>query len=178
LGVAANHGSPLVKMESKEVVFLQMMEQHKAMLFKICRIYQDDLDDRNDLLQEITLQLWKVFDTYRGESKITSWMYRVALNTAIVFFKKQKRRPDSEQLPDNLEVADDKNNAGEKEEQLALFYRAVQQLDKVEKALVYLYMEDEPYETIAATLGISEVNARVRINRVKNKLKEIIKKFE
>ncbi len=145
------------------------------MLFKICRIYQDDPQDREDLLQEITLQLWHVFDTYRGESKISSWIYRVALNTAITYFKKQKRRPDSEPIPVNFDQPDDTIN--EKEEQLALFYKAIKQLDKIEKALIYLYMEDQPYEEIAKTLGITEVNARVRLNRIKNKLKEIIKKL-
>ena len=79
-------------MDSKETLFLQTIGQNKGMLFKICRIYQYDPQDRDDLLQEIVLQLWTVFDLYRGESKITSWMYRVALNTAITFFKKQKRR--------------------------------------------------------------------------------------
>jgi RNA polymerase sigma factor (sigma-70 family) len=162
-------------MDSKETLFLQTIGQNRAMLFKICRIYQDDPDDRNDLLQEIILQLWKVFDTYRGDSKITSWMYRVALNTAIVFFKKQKRRPDSEQLPLGFDQPAENSEAGEKEEQLALFYKAVQRLDKVEKALIYLYMEDQPYEEIAAALGISQVNVRVRLNRIKNKLKDIIK---
>jgi len=146
------------------------------MLFKICRIYQDDADDRNDLLQEITLQLWTVFDTYRGESKLSSWMYRVALNTAIVFFKKQKCRPDSVQLPEGFDTPAELYTS-EKEEQLAVFYTAVQQLDKVEKALIFLYMEDRPYEEIAASLGITQVNLRVRLNRVKNKLKEIIKKM-
>ncbi len=153
---------------------MQMMEQNKGMLFKICRIYQDDTDDRNDLLQEIALQLWSVFDTYRGESKLSSWMYRVALNTAIVFFKKQKRRPDNVQLPDGFDRPAEPST-GEKEEQLAVFYRAVQQLDKVEKALIFLYMENQSYEEIAASLGITPVNLRVRLNRVKNKLKEIIK---
>jgi len=165
-------------MDSKETLFLQTIEQNKGMLFKICRIYQDDAEDRDDLLQEIILQLWKVFDSYRGESKISSWMYRVALNTAIVFFKKQKRRPDSESLAPDFDHAEDPFAAGEKEEQLALFYKAVQQLNKVEKALIYLYMEDRPYEEIAATLGITEVNVRVRLNRVKNKLKDIIKELD
>ena len=166
-----------MSMDSKEALFLQTIEQNKGMLFKICRIYQDDAEDRNDLLQEIILQLLKVFDSYRGESKITSWMYRVALNTAIVFFKKQKRRPDSEQLHPGFDQPEDPSAAGEKEEQLALFYKAVQQLGKVEKALIYLYMEDQPYAEIAAALGISEVNVRVKLSRIKNKLKDIIKEL-
>lgn len=153
---------------------MQMIEQNKGMLFKICKIYQNDPEDQDDLLQEITLQLWVVFDSFRGESKITSWMYRVALNTAIVFFKKQKRRPDNEPLPSNFDRPEPAGTNNEKEEQLALFYHAIQQLDKVEKALIFLYMEDRPYEEIAASLGITQVNLRVRLNRVKNKLKDLI----
>jgi RNA polymerase sigma factor (sigma-70 family) len=161
--------------DNKESRFLQLIAEHKAMLFKICRIYEDDLDDRNDLLQEMTLQLWLAFDSFRGESKFSSWMYRVALNTAIVFFKKQKRRPDNTQLSYDFDVPDELSQAGQKEKELALFYNAVQQLGKVEKALIYLYMENQPYAEIAVNLGITEGNVRVRINRIKNKLKEIIK---
>lgn len=162
-------------MDAKQTQFLQLIEEHKGILFKICKIYQDDADDRNDLLQEMTLQLWLAFDSFRGESKFSSWMYRVALNTAIAFFKKQKRRPDDQPLHHDFDRADELSHAGEKEEKLAVFYKAVQQLGKVEKALIYLYMEDQPYADIASHLGISEVNVRVRLNRVKNKLKEIIK---
>jgi RNA polymerase sigma factor (sigma-70 family) len=163
--------------DNKESRFLQLIGEHKGILFKICRIYEDNPDDRNDLLQEMTLQLWIAFDSFRGESKFSSWMYRVALNTAIAFFKKQKRRPDNEQLPLNFDVPEEASQVGEKEKELAVFYKAVQQLGKVEKALIYLYMENQPYEEIAAGLGITEGNVRVRINRIKNKLKEIIKKM-
>jgi len=156
---------------------MQMMEQNKGMLFKICKIYQDDPRDRDDLLQEITLQLWMVFESFRGDSKLSSWMYRVALNTAIIFFKKQKRRPDNEQLPYGFDRVQEANAGDEKEEQLAIFYKAVKQLDKVEKALIFLYMENRPYDEMAASLGITQVNLRVRLNRVKNKLKENIKKM-
>jgi len=155
---------------------MQMMEQNKGMLFKICKIYQDDPADRDDLLQEITLQLWTVFESFRGDSKLSSWMYRVALNTAIIFFKKQKRRPDNEQLPYGFDRVQEPGAGDEKEEQLAIFYKAVKQLDKVEKALIFLYMENRPYDEMAASLGITQVNLRVRLNRVKNKLKENIKK--
>jgi RNA polymerase sigma factor (sigma-70 family) len=161
--------------DAKQTQFLGLIEEHKGILFKICKIYQDDVDDRNDLLQEMTLQLWLAFESFRGESKFSSWMYRVALNTAIAFFKKQKRRPDDQPLHHDFDRADELSHAGEKEEKLAVFYRAVQQLGKVEKALIYLYMEDQPYADIASHLGITELNVRVRLNRVKNKLKEIIK---
>ncbi|MEO3405120.1 sigma-70 family RNA polymerase sigma factor [Mucilaginibacter sp. CAU 1740] len=161
-------------MNTNESHFMQLINQNKGILFKICRIYMDNPADRDDLLQEMILQLWRGFGSFKGESKFSSWMYRVALNTAIVFFKKQKRRPDSEQMPEGFEHPDEPGNANEKEEQLALFYRAVQQLNKVEKALIFLYMENQPYDDIAANLGISPVNVRVRLNRVKTKLKEIV----
>lgn len=164
-------------MDTKETQFLQLIGKNKGILYKISKIYQDDPDGRDDLLQEMILQLWLVFGSFRGESKFSSWMYRVALNTAIAFFKKQKRRPDREQLPYQYDKAEELCPAGEKEEQLAAFYKAVQQLDKIEKALIYLYMENQPYEEIAATLGITDGNVRVRLNRVKSKLKEIIKKI-
>jgi len=166
----------ILNVDSKQTRFLQLIEEHKGILFKICKIYQEDADDQNDLLQEITLQLWLAFDSFRGESKFSSWMYRVALNTAIVFFKKQKRRPDDQPLPEDFD-REEISAASEKEEQLALFYKAVKQLNKVEKALIYLYMEDQPYADIASHLGITEVNVRVRLNRIKNKLKDLIKKM-
>jgi RNA polymerase sigma factor (sigma-70 family) len=163
--------------DTKEARFLQLINENKGILYKIGKIYQDDVDDRDDLVQEMILQLWLGFDSFRGDSKFTSWMYRVALNTAIVFFKKQKRQPDNQPLLSDFERAEEISAHSEKEEKLALFYKAVQLLGKVEKALIYLYMEDQPYEEIAAHFGITEVNLRVRLNRVKNKLKEIIKKI-
>jgi RNA polymerase sigma-70 factor (ECF subfamily) len=163
--------------DNKQIQFLQLIGENKGILFKICKIYQDNAEDRDDLLQEMTLQLWLAFDSFRGESKFTSWMYRVALNTAIVFFKKQKRRPDNQPLPQNFDKAQELCTGDEKEEKLVLFYQAVQQLGKLEKALIYLYMEDQPYDEIAAHLGITSLNVRVRLSRVKNKLKEIIKQM-
>ena len=162
-------------MNNKETRFLELIEQNKGILFKICRVYQDDPADRDDLMQEMILQLWQVFDSFRGESKITSWMYRVALNTAITFFKKQKRRPDNDPLPENFEQLQDHHTENNTEQQLTLFYKVLKQLNKIEKALIFLYMENQSSEEIAASLGITAINVRVRLNRVKNKLKELIK---
>ena len=154
-----------------------MIGQNKGILFKMCKIYQDDPEDQDDLLQEITLQLWLVFDSFRGDSRISSWMYRVSLNTAIAFFKKKKRRPDQVQLAPDFDRQDEASTIGEKEDQLAIFYKAIKQLNKIEKALVFMYMENRPYEEIAASMGITQGNLRVRMNRIKNKLKDITKKM-
>jgi RNA polymerase sigma factor (sigma-70 family) len=161
--------------DNKEALFLQMIRQNKGILFKVCKIYQDDPEDQNDLLQEITLQLWLVFDSFRGDSKISSWMYRVSLNTAIAYFKKQKRRPDQVLLTYDFDHPQETSTIGEKEEHLAVFYKAIKQLNKVEKALVFMYMENRPYEEIATSIGITQGNLRVRMTRIKNKLKDITK---
>ncbi|WDF56273.1 RNA polymerase sigma factor [Mucilaginibacter sp. KACC 22063] len=161
-------------MDNKEALFLQLINKHKGMLFKVCRIYQDDEADREDLMQEMVLQLWKAFDSFQGKSKITSWMYKVALNTAIVFYKQQKRRPDTSPMPEQIDDVEDDLYDNDKEVQMKLFYAALKQLGKIDKALIFLYMEDQPYQEIAHNLGISEGNARVRLNRAKIKIKEII----
>jgi len=121
------------------------------------------------------LQLWLSYDSFRGDSQFSSWMYRVAFNTAIVFFKKERRRQDVfmtapyNQLPEELHTARDQD------EQLRIFYKAVQKLNKVEKALIFLFMEGQSGKEIALILGITPLNVRVRLGRTKHKLKYIIK---
>src|SRR4051794_30101279 len=113
------------------------MEGHKGMLYKVCRLYQDKEEDRQDLMQEVLLQLWISYDAFRGESEFSTWMYRVALNTAIVYLKKGKRLSTHfTQLP-YPDLAEDLQPVADKEEQFAIFYRAVLQLSKVEKALIF-----------------------------------------
>ena len=121
------------------------------------------------------LQLWLSYDSFRGDSQFSSWMYRVAFNTAIVFFKKERRRQDVfmtapyNQLPEELHTARDQD------EQLRIFYKAVQKLNKVEKALIFLFMEGQSGKEIALILGITPLNVRVRLGRTRDKLKYIIK---
>ncbi|HEX6427781.1 MAG TPA: sigma-70 family RNA polymerase sigma factor [Niastella sp.] len=162
-------------MSAKEARFLQQMEMHNGILYKICRIYQDNAEDRHDLLQEIMLQLWLSYDSFRGDSQFSSWMYRVAFNTAIVFFKKEKRRQDIFDAASYNNLPEELHTVREQEEQLKIFYKAVQKLNKVEKALIFLYMEGQPVKEIAIILGITPLNVRVRLNRTKDKLKYIIK---
>ncbi len=162
-------------MDAKEARFLQLIEAHKGILYKICRIYQDRPDDRNDLFQEIVLQLWLSYDSFRGDSQFSSWMYRVAFNTAIVFYKKGSRRPDRLTIEPYTDLPEELHTVRQKEEQLAIFYQAVKKLNKLDKALIFLYMEGQTGKEIASILGITPLNVRVRINRVKDKLKYIIK---
>ena len=138
-------------------------------------MYMDNHDDQQDLFQEIICQLWKSYDSFRNESQFSTWMYRVAINTAIVFLKKEKRKVDKYEIAsDNIKEEDDDSHI--KESQLEHFYRAVNKLDKIEKALVFYHLEGYSHKEIGYNMGISEGNARVKLNRTKNNLKEIIEK--
>jgi len=140
---------------------------------KVSRMYMDTPQDQEDLQQEIIFQLWKSYVRYRGESKFSTWMYRVALNTAITYFKKDKRRPDRSALETGMDVeAEDQE---ERSTRLAHFYEAVKSLSKIEKALILMYIEGLAHQEIADNLGISHGNARVKLNRTKKKLQAIIK---
>lgn len=154
--------------------FVEQLEEHQNIVHKVCRLYTNNQEAHNDLFQEITIQLWKAFPKFRGDSKFSTWMYRVGLNTAITLYRKSKRvvnTSDIEMVQFKLkeEPYDDTE-----EQQLKLLYQAVHQLNDIEKALVFLYLEDKDYKEISDTLGISEVNARVKMNRVKTKLKTIL----
>ena len=162
-------------MQLSEQDFLNLINTHKGILYKVSRIYFDKLEDQQDLFQEIIFQLWKSVDSFKEDSAFSSWMYRVALNTAIVFFKKEKRKPDSYRTLQNESISYEAYNP-EKDVQLDHFYKAVKQLNKIEKALILQFIEGFSGKEIANNLGLSEVNVRVKTNRTKLKLQDIIKK--
>ena len=154
--------------------FLQIIKKNQGIIHKVCNIYCDDQDDRDDLFQEIVAQLWKSFPSFREESKFTTWMYRVALNTAITVFKKTKRRPDQNRLTyENFQVKDE-NYDTETEEEIKNLHRAVAQLTGVEKSIVLLFLENRKYEEIAEITGITQNYVRVKMNRIKKKLKKFM----
>lgn len=161
-------------MQLSEQEFLILINKHKGILYKVSRMYFDKLEDQQDLFQEIIFQLWKSIDSFKGKSAFSSWMYRVALNTAIVFFKKEKKKQDKYTIINNEPIA---YNAYEdkKDQQLDHFYKAVKHLSKIEKALILQFIEGFSGKEIAQNLGLSEVNVRVKINRIKAKLQNIIK---
>ena len=157
-----------------EQEFLKAIEKHKGILYKVSRVYFDKLEDQQDFFQEIILQLWKSLDSFEGKCEFSSWMYRVALNTAIVFFKKEKKKQDNSISIKN-EPIDNDDYDNEKDQQLVHFYEAVKQLNKIEKALILLLIEGYSGKEIAENLGLSEVNVRVKIKRTKSKIQAIIK---
>lgn len=160
--------------KSLEHKFLTELEKNQNIVHKVCTLYTNGRDAHNDLFQEITIQLWKAYPKFRGDSKFSTWMYRVALNTAITLYRKSKRRVPTQDFDTvTFKISADEYDPTE-EEQLKLMYRAVKELGDIDKALVFLYLEDKSYSEIADTLGISEVNARVKMNRIKKKLRTII----
>ena len=161
-------------MKEKEQEFLTRIEKHKGILYKVSKMYMDNHDDQQDLFQEIVCQLWKSYDTFRNESQFSTWMYRVAVNTAIVFLKKEKRKVDKYEIASE-NIKDDEGDSHIKESQIDHFYKAVQKLEKIDKAIIFYQLEGFSHKEIGENLGISEGNARVKLNRAKEKLKEIIK---
>ncbi len=154
--------------------FVSELQQNQNIVHKVCRLYTDSPDAHNDLFQEISIQLWKAYPKFRGEAKFTTWMYRVALNTAITLYRKSKRRVRTTPLEDVDFKLSDAREDDEQGEHIRLMYGAIKQLNDVDKALIFLYLEDKDYREISETLGISEVNARVRMNRIKTKLRTIL----
>mgnify|MGYP006417834353 FL=1 len=140
----------------------------------MCSIYCDIEEDRKDLFQEIVAQLWKSYPSFRKESKFSTWMYRVALNTAITSFKKNKRRPDQKRLSyENFQIAEEKYDT-ETEENIKLLNRAIAQLTGIEKSIMLLFLENKKYEEIADITGITQNYVRVKMNRIKKKLKKLM----
>jgi len=153
-----------------EKEFIALLNQHQKIVYKVCNLYMDRHSDREDLFQEITLQAWKAYGNFRGDAKFSTWLYRVALNTAITFFRKEKKQPavySADILPEVNEDAYDPI-----EEQIKAMYAAIGELSKIDKAIVMLYLEDYSYNEIGEMMGITANNVAVKMNRIKTKLKE------
>lgn len=154
--------------------FLELIEQNQDIVHKICGIYARNMDDRKDLSQEIVYQLWKSYQSFRGDSKFTTWMYKVALNTALLNSRRNQYRVRTENLKDHhgdilVEVA-----VQEKQGRINRLYEAINQLRALDRAIILLYLEQFTYREISEFIGISESNVSVRLVRIKKKLKELL----
>lgn len=158
-------------MKSSKQEFVQLTEEHQALLFKVCNVYADTTEDRQDLFQDIILQLWKSYPNFRGKSKVSTWIYRVAINTAISTLRKAK--PATTAIGRTTpELA----NSSETEfENQNLLRELIKSLTKVEKSLILLYLDEKSYEEIAEITGMTKSNVSVRLVRIRKKLAEIYK---
>ena len=156
-----------------EQKFISLINEHQGLIHKVCIMYENDRDVRNDLFQEIVLQLWKSFSSFRGESKISTWMYRIALNTAISGYRKQTRLLKTEDLREmHLNISD--AGSDDHDENFQKLQWAIRQLSEIERAMIMMALEEIPYEEIAETIGITQNNVRVRMNRIREKLKKLM----
>lgn len=162
-------------MDSPEKEFLDKIDKHKGIIFKISKMYMDNRDDQNDLFQEIVYQVWKSFASFEGKSEFSTWLYRIALNTAIIFLKSEKRRSFIQNDDVSLYKLKEDDYNLEDEQNLKVMYKSIQQLNPIDKALIFYYLEDFSGREMAKQMGISEGNARVKLNRAKEKLKDLIK---
>jgi len=156
-------------MEDQKKQFVHLIEQNKALVYKFCYMYANETETPDDLFQEVVINLWKGYPDFRGESKIQTWIYRIALNTCITFLRKSGKRPKTQALTDEqLEYPESGDMTAIKE-----LYSLINRLNAFEKAIILLYLEERSYDEIAQIVGITKSNVGVRINRIKEKLSQM-----
>ena len=152
--------------------FIKVIHANRKLIYKVCRIYCPDAEKRKDLEQEILLQLWVSIDRYDGRAKLSTWIYRVALNTAIAFYRKDSRRPSFPEIDSAIIATSDDEHDGHHNEKIAFLHHLIQQLNINERALMLLYLDNVSHGEIADILGLSTSNVATKIFRIKNAIKE------
>ena len=163
--------------EEKET-FLSLLDQHGGIIRKVAASYSSGLADRHDLEQEIALQLWKAYPRYAPDRPFSTWMYRIALNVAISFLRKNTR-PVRQTIPlDEIgqELAEENAGAPETDDRVVLLQRLIAMLDPLNRALLLLYLDDHSYAEIASILGITETNVATKLSRLKERLRHNVTK--
>jgi RNA polymerase sigma-70 factor (ECF subfamily) len=158
-------------MSIAEKEFINMIEANQGIIHKVCGMYCQQADDKKDLFQEIVIQLWKAYPKFRHDSKYSSWMYKVALNTAITNLRKTYKEPQYEAISEGVISIADHGANEEDEAKVAFLYRAIGRLSEIEKAIVMLYLEDLSNDEIAQIVGITQNNVRVKLHRIQEKIK-------
>jgi RNA polymerase sigma-70 factor (ECF subfamily) len=157
----------------KENKFLEMIRLHKGLILKVCSLYVGKREETADLYQEIILNLWRSFEGFRGESKLSTWIYKVSLNTAIMDLRNRKKNPmvSMDGLFEPGETPD-----YDAPEDFRILHSAIRQLPEIERAIILLWLEELPGAEIARITGFSEGNIRVKVSRIKIKLKDLLLK--
>ena len=161
-------------MEKKEI-FIKSIQENERLIYKVASFYTNSKDDRDDLIQEIIYSLWKSFETFKQNSSLSTWMYRVALNVSIFHLKKDKKRVKT--VPIDAEVSNFTESSFDCfEEKLLLLQQHIQYLNLLDKGILMLFLESKSHEEIAEIMGISKTNVGTRLSRIKEKLKQKISK--
>jgi len=163
--------------KAQNTIFYDWLKKHKALLFKVIGVYAFNTVDREDLFQEICIQIWRSIPNFKEESAVTTWIYRVALNTAIKWMRKEQKHYAKKQPLENIEhlLVETENQL---DSRLKWLYKKIRQLDKIDRSLTLLMLDGYSYKEIAAMLGISESNVGVKIHRIKKYLIEESEKTE
>ena len=158
-------------MENKllEADFLDIIQNNSRIIYKVASFYADEKSSLDDLYQDVILNLWTAFPNFRKESQTSTWIYRIALNTCVSYYRKNKRQPTCVEINQDFKLYTEENEA------VAELYECVNRLGKLERALILLYLEDRPHKEIAEIMGITATNVSTKINRIKAKLKQISK---
>ena len=154
---------------SLEAAFTHLIDQNQRIIYKICYMYTNNPDDLADYYQETLINLWKAFPNFQNQAQESTWVYRISLNTCITFLRKKGNRPTT--IPLTTEVEQIQNEA--EEAQIKQLYNLINRLNPVEKAIIMLYLDDKNYEEIAAIIGTTTNNVGVKLNRIREKLKNM-----
>ncbi len=161
-------------MQSEEA-FIQALQTNQNIIHKVCSFYTNPGPEREDLFQDIVLAAWKGYGNFKGMAKFSTWLYRVALNTAISFYRKERRQPAITPLNDVAFWWSDQTTPTD--ERLQAMHQAIAGLSRIDKALVMLYLDDYDYSAMGEIMGITANNVAVKMNRIKAKLKENTRQF-
>ena len=161
------------KMENAEQEFVSVVREYERVIYKVCYLYTTPNATLNDLYQEVVLNLWKAFPKFRRECKISTWIYRIALNTCISFFRKEKNVPEIVTLTREADWIIEEHDPIH--EMLRQLYQMINQLGQLDKSIILLYLEDKSYEDIAEITGLTVTNVATKLSRIKDKLKKMKK---
>ncbi|WP_316844188.1 RNA polymerase sigma factor [Pedobacter psychrodurus] len=162
-------------MEQKDKLFKEIFDSNSKKIFHLCYGYTGDTDAANDLLQETFLKVWQNLDKFRNKSLISTWIYRIAVNTCLTYLRSEKRQAKDE-LTDNI-IENKIEEFSEKNEQVALLYTCISKLEENDRLIITMVLDELPYQEIADISGISEGNLRVKIHRIKQKLTELYSQY-
>jgi len=154
--------------------FLKKISENSGIIHKVCNVYCNNSEEKKDMMQEITLQLWKAFPSFKEQSKFSTWMYRVAFNTAVTNIRKSKKHPIVEALSEHQHEIIEKEEISTLDEDINRLYKAIAKLNDIEKGIILLYLEKRSYAEIGEITGLSEKNISVKIVRIKSKLKKLM----
>ena len=165
-------------MSNQEQVFKEIFQANSKKIYHLCFGYTGDEDSANDLVQETFLKVWQNLDKFRNQAMISTWIYRIAVNTCLTYLKKEKRQAKDELTPNLIENTEEVSADREKQEQIKALYTCISKLEENERIIITLVMDEVPYPEIAEISGISEGNLRVKIHRIKHKLTELYNQHE